>query len=373
MAHERAARSVAAADERAAPDRSALRAALAGGLAAAAGRRRRRSSWPPGPWARARTRRLAARRARRQAPRGQRRRPGGGRLPARQRQCRLRPGRRRAARPRAPASSSIARGRSSPTRTSSGRQERGGALRRPRQSAFRAPSPAPTPPRTSRWSTSTRRRRNVCAAPAGRLGQREGGRAGRGHRQPVRARPHRHRRHHLQLPAARSRRPTASRSTGHPDGRADQPRQLGRAAARRRGPGDRGQLADRHAGAGGNVGVGFAVPSNTVREVVPEARAGTARSSAPTSASSLAENPAGPARCGLGPAGLAGRRRRASSERRRHRRDRRQGGRTSPTTSRPRSWLDKPGETVEVDVLRDGRRVNIEVKLGTRPARAATP
>jgi hypothetical protein len=28
---------------------------------------------------------------------------------------------------------------------------------------------------------------------------------------------------------------------------------------------------------------------------------------------------------------------------------------------------------VRVTVLRDGRRLNVEVKLGTRPARAATP
>ena len=33
----------------------------------------------------------------------------------------------------------------------------------------------------------------------------------------------------------------------------------------------------------------------------------------------------------------------------------------------------RPGETVRVTVLRDGRRLNIEVKLGTRPASAATP
>ena len=58
---------------------------------------------------------------------------------------------------------------------------------------------------------------------------------------------------------------------GHPDRRADQPRQLRRPAARRARPRDRRQLADRdrRRAATGNIGIGFAVPSNTVRDVVP--------------------------------------------------------------------------------------------------------
>jgi S1-C subfamily serine protease len=33
----------------------------------------------------------------------------------------------------------------------------------------------------------------------------------------------------------------------------------------------------------------------------------------------------------------------------------------------------QPGDSVRVELLRDGRRVEIEVKLGIRPARASTP
>jgi putative serine protease PepD len=33
----------------------------------------------------------------------------------------------------------------------------------------------------------------------------------------------------------------------------------------------------------------------------------------------------------------------------------------------------EPGDTVRVEVLRDGRRVELRIKLGNRPARASTP
>ena len=57
-----------------------------------------------------------------------------------------------------------------------------------------------------------------------------------------------------------------------PDRRGDQPRQLGRPADRRRRPRDRRHLADldRHTGQQGNVGIGFAIPINTVRNVAAQ-------------------------------------------------------------------------------------------------------
>ena len=64
----------------------------------------------------------------------------------------------------------------------------------------------------------------------------------------------------------------------HPDRRRAEPRQLGRPAARRRRQGHRRQLADpdrQQSGAeGGNVGIGFAIPSNTVKSFIAEAKAG---------------------------------------------------------------------------------------------------
>ena len=91
-------------------------------------------------------------------------------------------------------------------------------------------------------------------------------------RQPVRLHPHAHQR-------ARQRRPAPDRGAEHardrsrdPDRRCDQPRQLGRPADRRRRPRDRRHLADldRNTGGQGNVGIGFAIPINTVRNVAAQ-------------------------------------------------------------------------------------------------------
>ncbi len=128
-------------------------------------------------------------------------------------------------------------------------------------------------------------------------------------------------------------------------------------------------------GAGGNVGVGFAVPSNTVRQVVPKLRRDGSIKRAYLGIS-LGENPAGPgALVASAPSGSpaddAGLRGGTSNG------DvivaiggqeiRTPGDVTAAISDR------RPGETVRVTVLRDGRRLNIEVKLGTRPASAATP
>ncbi len=125
------------------------------------------------------------------------------------------------------------------------------------------------------------------------------------------------------------------------------------------------------AGAQGNVGVGFAVPSNTVREVVPKLRRdgrvrraylGVSTTENPTGDGALvADVPAG------GPADDAGV----------------QPGDVvvSVGGERVRTPADvagaiadrKPGSRVRVQVLRDGRRVTLEVTLGSRPERAASP
>ena len=65
-----------------------------------------------------------------------------------------------------------------------------------------------------------------------------------------------------------------------PDRRADQPRQLGGPLLNSSGEVDRRQRADLDPNGGGNVGIGFAVPTNTIKTVVAQMiRQG--RSSAP--------------------------------------------------------------------------------------------
>jgi len=125
------------------------------------------------------------------------------------------------------------------------------------------------------------------------------------------------------------------------------------------------------AGAGGNVGVGFAVPSNTVRQVVPKLRrdGSIAR---PYLGVSVAENPAGTgAVLGAVPSGSPA--------------DRAGlqrgdviiaiGGKSVRIPDDVTGLVAdrKPGQTVRVTVLRDGRKVSVNVKLGIRPARAGTP
>jgi putative serine protease PepD len=128
------------------------------------------------------------------------------------------------------------------------------------------------------------------------------------------------------------------------------------------------------AGSQGNVGIGFAVPSNTVREVVPRLERGESiqrpylgvSTTTPTSAAgaAIAEvTPGGPAaKAGLQPGStLTG-----------------QGGDVivgidGKTVDQPDDVSDfisakRPGDRVKVEVLRDGRRQTVEVELGVRPA-----
>jgi putative serine protease PepD len=145
------------------------------------------------------------------------------------------------------------------------------------------------------------------------------------------------------------------------------------------------QIATAGASGSGNVGIGFAVPSNTVRQVVPILlRGGKVRrpflgvssaSVTPLIAKALGADtqdgalvrqvtPGGPAAlAGIRAADVAGR-----------------GGDiiVAVDGARVRDPQDvsraidgkSPGETVSIDVLRDGKRKTIEVKLGERPAAA---
>jgi putative serine protease PepD len=118
------------------------------------------------------------------------------------------------------------------------------------------------------------------------------------------------------------------------------------------------------AGAGGNVGVGFAVPANTVREVVPRLARGqtierpylgltTTAGSAGVEVQAV--TPAGPAqRAGLRPGDVV-----VSVD-----------GHAVSEPGDVTEALDgnEPGDSVSVEVERDGDREQFDITLGTRPA-----
>ena len=117
------------------------------------------------------------------------------------------------------------------------------------------------------------------------------------------------------------------------------------------------------AGANGNVGVGFAVPSNTVRGVVPRLARGE-KIERPFLGLTTAATPGGIAVQAAVPGGPAAR---AGLE---------QGDRIlsvdGRAVSEPGDVIDaieghEPGDTVTVVVERDGRTDRVEVELGTRP------
>jgi putative serine protease PepD len=132
------------------------------------------------------------------------------------------------------------------------------------------------------------------------------------------------------------------------------------------------------AGSNGNVGIGFAVPSNTVREVVPRLERGETiqrpylgvSTTDPRSGSgaAVAEVTAG------GPAERAGLRPGSSVTG--------QGGDVivsidgkpvaAPDDVSEHIASKKPGDRVQVQVLRNGTRQTVEVELGVRPA-SVTP
>ena len=195
-------------------------------------------------------------------------------------------------------------------------------------------------------------------------------------RQPVRPRPHRDRGHRLRPRPPRSRRPTASRSTrsSRPTRRSTPATPAARCSTTR-APRDRRQLADRdrrRRTGNGNVGIGFAVPSNTVRQVVPRLKQGQTI-----------------ARPYLG----VRRPRRDGARRAQRRRGRvgghRRPGRRAPACSsgdviteidgqqvndpdrrrpRHRQHAQAAATTIDVDVERSGQRaVTLDVTLGNRP------
>jgi putative serine protease PepD len=131
------------------------------------------------------------------------------------------------------------------------------------------------------------------------------------------------------------------------------------------------------AGSNGNVGIGFAVPSNTVREVVPRLERGetiqrpylgvSTTDPAKGAGAAVAEvTPGGPAaRAGLEPgSALTG-----------------QGGDVivaidgkpvaAPDDVSQHISAKRPGDRVKVEVLRDGDRRTFEVELGVRPSNAS--
>ena len=159
---------------------------------------------------------------------------------------------------------------------------------------------------------------------------------------------------------------------GHPDRRADQPRQLRRPAARRDRPRHGRQLADRHRGqlAGQR--------RHRLRRAVEHRARGRARGwrsgdkiarpylgvetsdptdpNAPPGAEVTTVTPGGPAES-------AGVRRR-----RRHHRARRPGRAAAPTTSRGSSTPSSPATTSRIRVDRSGQDVTLDATLQNRPA-----
>jgi putative serine protease PepD len=117
------------------------------------------------------------------------------------------------------------------------------------------------------------------------------------------------------------------------------------------------------AGAGGNVGVGFAVPSNTVRDVVPRLARGE-KIERPFLGLTTGAGPSGVEVQAVVPGGPAARRgiergdRIVSVD-----------GRQVTEPSDVNDAIDdrRPGDSVTVEVERDGRLDRVDVELGARP------
>jgi putative serine protease PepD len=131
------------------------------------------------------------------------------------------------------------------------------------------------------------------------------------------------------------------------------------------------QIATTVGGGGGNVGIGFAVPSNTVREVVPRLRAGATIRRAYLGVSTR-DDPAG-AGALVERAVVGGPAQNAGMQ---------VGDVISRVDSRPiGSSKDvspaienkRPGDEVDVEVQRGGTSKTLHVTLGTRPATVAPP
>jgi putative serine protease PepD len=117
------------------------------------------------------------------------------------------------------------------------------------------------------------------------------------------------------------------------------------------------------AGASGNVGVGFAVPSNTVREVVPRLARGE-KIERPYLGLTTAAGPSGVEVQAVVPGGPAAGRGLEPGDRIVS-----VDGQAVTEPSDVTDALDgrEPGDTITVEIERDGRRDRIDVELGTRP------
>jgi putative serine protease PepD len=115
----------------------------------------------------------------------------------------------------------------------------------------------------------------------------------------------------------------------------------------------------------GNVGVGFAVPSNTVRDVVPRLQRGE-KISRPYLGLSTGPSTAGAAVVQAVPGGPAAR----AGLRAGDVVTKLDGGRISDPADVAAAIADrKPGDRVDIEVRRNGQSVQLDVELGTRPAR----
>ena len=131
------------------------------------------------------------------------------------------------------------------------------------------------------------------------------------------------------------------------------------------------QIATASGGGGGNIGIGFAVPSNTVREIVPRLQQGGSIKRAFLGVTTLPNTITNGALVadvsGGGPAEAGGLRRgdiivRVDGD----------------DVSQPEDISNaiesrKPGDDVEIEIERGGTRQNIGVTLGTRPENITTP
>jgi putative serine protease PepD len=120
-------------------------------------------------------------------------------------------------------------------------------------------------------------------------------------------------------------------------------------------------------GSGGNVGVGFAVSSNTVREIVPRL-AGGQTIARPYIGIQSTDAPTGGAEIATVNTGTPG-----------DKAGLREGDIVTAVDGKKVNQADdvsqhisgkKPGDKIEIEVTRNGRTEKIEVKLGTRPASA---
>jgi putative serine protease PepD len=131
------------------------------------------------------------------------------------------------------------------------------------------------------------------------------------------------------------------------------------------------QIATTVGGGGGNVGIGFAVPSNTVREVVPRLRAGASIRRAYLGISTRDDPGGGGALVERavvgGPAQNAG----VQVGDVISRVDSRRIGASKDVS--PAIVNRRPGDQVDVEVRRGGTSKTFRVTLGTRPAMVAPP